>query len=112
MKSIEVSIAKSFIYNILYSVILSFISVLAILSTIEYYIEDNPLSQFGPIYKSESVGAWFELPHDYSLDTSTLLLIRLKIVFTFQYNIEIFYTIFSFYFIMIYAIKYLRIKIK
>jgi len=112
MKPIEINIAKSFFYNILYSVILSFFSILVILSSIDYYIDNSPLSQFGPIYKSESVGAWLELPYDYSLDTPTLLLIRLKIMYTFQYDIEILYATFFFYFLMIYAIKYLRINIK
>jgi hypothetical protein len=118
MKKIELNISKSFIINIIVSLLLTLITIIIIFQTNNYYIDRNPLSQFGPVYTDESIDAYYELsnardfisdwpyPNDFEI-----LLIQLKIIFAGRYDVTISYLTFFIYLVLIYAIKYLKVKI-
>ena len=116
MEKIQVNIAKSLILNILLSLILTFITLIIIFQMGNYYIENNPLSQFGPIYRDDNIGATMELgrminnANDYP-EKGEIFLLQLKIILNGNYDVNISYIIFAIYLSLIYAIKYIKIKL-
>lgn len=115
MEKREINIPKSLILNIFICIILTFITLILIFQLGDYYIENNPLNQFGPIYRDKSIGASMELGrmiNDVSgyPDETEIFLLQLKMIFNGNFDISIAYITFSIYFILIYSIKYLKIK--
>lgn len=116
MEKIQINIASSLIFNIFLSIILTFITLIIIFQMGNYYIDNNPLSQFGPIYRDESIGASIELGRMIDNvsgypDKGEIFLLQLKMIFNGNYDVSIAYLTFGIYFSLIYAIKYLKIKI-
>ena len=116
MKKTEINISGFLITAIWVSIILTFITLIIIFQMGDYYIDNNPLSQFGPIYKDEGLGASIELGRMIDNisgypDKSEIFLLQLKIIFKGNYDVSIAYLTFGIYFLLIYAIKYLKIKI-
>lgn len=115
MEKIQVNIAKSLILNIVLSLILTFITLIVIFQMGNYYIDNNPLSQFGPIYRDENIGASMELGRminnvDGYPDKGEIFLLQQKIILNGNYDVNISYLIFGSYLFLIYAIKYIKIK--
>jgi hypothetical protein len=118
MKKIELNISKSLIVNFLICLMLTLITLIFIFQTNDYFIDRNPLSQFGPIYRDNSINASYELSNARNIISDfpypskfEILLIQLKIIFNGRYDITISYLIFAIYFVLIYALKFLKIKI-
>ena len=115
MKKFELNISKSFIINIVICLFLTFITLLIMLHTSVYHIDPN--TQFGAVYIDDNYRATYEfgrvIREDNSNfpDDSEIFLTQLKIILTGSYDVQLAYVIFGVYLSIIYAIKYLKIKI-
>jgi hypothetical protein len=94
------------------------VTLIIIFQTNDYYIDRNPLSQFGPIYRDTNIDASYELSNasdiisDFPYPSEfEILLIQLRIIFSGRYDMSISYLTFGIYIILLYAIKYLKLRI-
>lgn len=115
MEKRQINISKSLILNILLSLVLTLVTLIIIFQLGNYYIDNNPLSQFGPIYRDENIGASMELGRMINNvngypDNGEIFLLQLKIIFNGNYDVNISYLIFGAYLLLIYVMKYIKVK--
>lgn len=118
MEKIQVNIARSFLKNIVFSLLLTFITLIILFQVSDSYVENNPLNQFGAIYNIGSIGVCYQLSNVRELIANypypsyfETFLINLKIIVSGRFDTNIALMIFGICLLLIYAVKYIKVKI-